>query len=821
MSAAQSTVLNEDVRAAVLDAEAGDDEAAHCLVCYSELTHIALTPCNHNEICATCHLRIRFLEKDMKCPICKAGNEQLIVDSRIDRKPLFSDYPLWGDDLGSNFFYRRDVGMFFPTRYYETEIEPLFGYHCTFPKCKYKGLTLEPEPAAKADDEVDEFDNDRELQQQQQSTKKHNRRTPLRALQDHLRVKHRATLCQLCVDHNRDFVARLPRFTPTQLKKHLKEGDGPGSGFNGHPMCKFCAPTRFYDVTHLHQHLLKDHYKCHLCDQAGLQNQFFRDYKHLERHFDRKHFLCHNPQCLQARFIVFSNEIDLRHHERTVHGATSTNAKIQLEFKVRRTGTEGLDSNQQAPTEQDFNFGLDGEAFVPDDLPRGVRPAANDRSNDSAFGGGRSSEHLLHPLHVQRTAQLRERAAEMQAATRAANEPEAFPRLNSAEDLAAVAAEEADTNTNFRVGWTSGSGTMQRIAMKKKNAGQVTAEDFPSLPTTSRPKVSNTRLRAGLGSSGRTNQRQISARPAASQSSVAAASWGGTSSARHTAVDHASVQKFPSLGGSARAVNRTINRKANLTADNFPSLGPAPTRAASGDLAKRIKSGAEKATPQQYQKPKAPPLNSQTDFPAPPTSSTAGYANVRQRLLNQPKASTIPVNENVSVDDMKTSMGTIRYKQLKNLTKQFALAQIAPSAYVDEAATLFDQGTADSDFWDFLPALVTSSPNPEASEEGLRYMETLRNPPRKPTGSVPKSKFVVPGKKKNAWGGTGGASTVVRNSKAGAAAAAAANAKPVQGTATKYMAKQNKLQKQQQQQAAGGKKKKKQKDELRQLAFGK
>ena len=89
MSAAQSTVLNEDVRAAVLDAEAGDDEAAHCLVCYSELTHIALTPCNHNEICATCHLRIRFLEKDMKCPICKAGNEQLIVDSRIDRKPLF------------------------------------------------------------------------------------------------------------------------------------------------------------------------------------------------------------------------------------------------------------------------------------------------------------------------------------------------------------------------------------------------------------------------------------------------------------------------------------------------------------------------------------------------------------------------------------------------------------------------------------------------------------------------------------------------------------------------------------------------------------
>ena len=66
----------------------------------------------------------------------------------------------------------------------------------------------------------------------------------------------------------------------------------------------------------LHEHLNKEHYKCHICDKQGKPNQFFKDYTRLERHFDRDHYLCHDGQCLSARFVVFENEIDLRAHEK-------------------------------------------------------------------------------------------------------------------------------------------------------------------------------------------------------------------------------------------------------------------------------------------------------------------------------------------------------------------------------------------------------------------------------------------------------------------------------------------------------------------------
>ena len=67
--------------------------------------------------------------------MCKHVNEQLIVDddSFYDSKQ-FKDYPMWGNELGANFVYKEDVGMFFPREHYEQDILPLFGYACT--SCK-------------------------------------------------------------------------------------------------------------------------------------------------------------------------------------------------------------------------------------------------------------------------------------------------------------------------------------------------------------------------------------------------------------------------------------------------------------------------------------------------------------------------------------------------------------------------------------------------------------------------------------------------------------------------------------------------------------
>jgi hypothetical protein len=128
--------------------DSDDHGNQHCLVCYSDLMYYAVTPCEHNEICAVCHLRLRFLHSDTKYPVCKATNEKIIEDPHNSTdgngdgkkgKP-FTEYPIWGDHLGDDFVYEQDVGMFFPLDYYHEVIQPLFGHHCTLPSCTYDGM---------------------------------------------------------------------------------------------------------------------------------------------------------------------------------------------------------------------------------------------------------------------------------------------------------------------------------------------------------------------------------------------------------------------------------------------------------------------------------------------------------------------------------------------------------------------------------------------------------------------------------------------------------------------------------------------------------
>ena len=68
------------------------------------------------------------------------------------------------------------------------------------------------------------------------------------------------------------------------------QGD-PKLGQAGHPRCEFCK-TRFYDAAQLHDHLVKDHYSCHICERQGILHKYYRDYTDLERHFRSGHFLC-------------------------------------------------------------------------------------------------------------------------------------------------------------------------------------------------------------------------------------------------------------------------------------------------------------------------------------------------------------------------------------------------------------------------------------------------------------------------------------------------------------------------------------------------
>ena len=860
-----TTALTPETRQLVLQEEqqhGDDDEPHHCLVCYDVLHYATKTPCQHDEICGVCHLRIRYLHQDKKCPICKTENAQVIVDvpNTIDNieettsttdggaqqqqqhhHKTFQEYPIWGDDLGSDFHYQEDVGMFFRKEYYETEIRPLFGYHCTEPHCDYDGQSSDKNISTTQED------GGAAASKSKGSAKN----TPIRGLQDHLRVKHRKALCQLCVDHQRDFVARLPRFTPNQLKHHLNKGDGKGSAFKGHPLCEFCRPKRFYDLNYLHQHLNKEHYKCHVCEQQGLANQFFKNYKSLEKHFDTSHFLCHDVQCLQARFVVFSNELDLRHHERQVHGGTSTgSSKIQLEFRVRR---QTASTSDEAPSDADFNYNLDGQAFVPENLPQTA-------ANATAAATSSPSDVALHPLHVQRTAQLREQAAEWRQANEVA--VEAFPSLEAAR---AENGNSANTgNAPLLVGWASGA-TLSRVG-RQPNVGAVTEEAFPSLgPSESSSKKAGGRPLTGATAKLRANTNNNNRQFAAMRQAAAAptSSW-GTAGAAST--PGASSSSFVTT--SAVASGNT-NRQANLTADNFPSLGPG---SAVGRPQPYAAANAFFRQQQQQQK-KAPSLNSAADFPPPPSASHK--STVRDRVMGNRGAPAVS-NANIlqgpaagpsrsakaTVGDMKATLGSVKYKELKRMTGEFAEGSLDSQGYVDMAASLFDRGYADADFWKFIPTLLSSCPNEYEAQRALQYMENLKRmknaaanaeynaraaapvaaapsggkaPLGKPAPTARASAPALGRGKKNAWG-TGPAPSVTKATPAAlSVAAAASSSTPATGSATKFMAKEAKQQSWQQANAGsnnnnnannnsnkGGKKKKgKQKNELRDLAFGK
>jgi hypothetical protein len=695
-------------------------EHHHCLICYSPNLHLqrGITPCNHDSICASCHLRLRSLLDDKKCPICKAQNEQIIIDvdldPKVDQHKLFEQYETWGEDLGPTFTFREDVGMFFPISYYQTHVIPLFSLGCNVGHCKFTN-----------GEDLHDYENNSYSTATATTAAATATTTPgsLKDLKEHLATKHHPPLqlCDLCVEHKRDFVSRLPRYTAHQLKEHYKYGDvgarhtktqsNPNNtNMKGHPMCNFCAPLRFYDLTELHKHLHRDHYECFVCKKLDKPLQFFRDYNKLNLHFDREHYLCKFPECLAARFIVFANDIDLKAHERDVHGqgyssGHGRSTKIQMEFRVRGTGRDGsgIATPQQAPNmEEDFAYGLDGEVFVPPSL---------EESN-----GNTRQEYepeITHGPHADRTQFLREEARrrrEELGITSGGNNPsaEAFPTLSNS----------STASGEHFMGWAREGGAA--AAIRGRNHTELNEENFPSLggPSQTRESAATSKLRATrpLATSGALHGAALS-RPFAN----AAAS---TRSSNF-------VSNSNSISSTPYAA---INSRANLSADNFPSLSGASSSSAN-------KYAAAQSYRNTASQSNGMNLNLDQHFPVASLSSqaktakksvfdkkvpaVAGFDNVLQ--FPSISSSNRATNDGAAqIDGMKLVLGQAKYKDLKKLTKRFAAGDIDPESYISSTANLFEQGVKDPSFWDFIPDLVSSVPNKSYVKRAQHYMENLR-----------------------------------------------------------------------------------------------
>ena len=54
-------------------------EVPICWVCCDNLDFYAVGVCGHNDMCLKCACRLRLLNKDFRCPICKTDLQRILI----------------------------------------------------------------------------------------------------------------------------------------------------------------------------------------------------------------------------------------------------------------------------------------------------------------------------------------------------------------------------------------------------------------------------------------------------------------------------------------------------------------------------------------------------------------------------------------------------------------------------------------------------------------------------------------------------------------------------------------------------------------------
>ncbi|CDO94821.1 unnamed protein product [Kluyveromyces dobzhanskii CBS 2104] len=250
----------------------GKDENSSnvCLICAEELRIIAVSPCNH-PTCHKCCLRQRALYEKKQCLFCRTEVEDIIFTDKLKENYEHLNKKAKLDLKNEKF------GIRFTSKGVMDEAMKLLKFVSPF------------------GDEDKDFGS-------------------FKKLNEFLKQEHNKTLCMLCAGHKRAFPSELKVMTVKQLKVHESRGD-PRDGFKGHPMCGFCTGKRFYSDDELYKHMKLTHERCHICDQIDpSQPQYFKNYEDLFEHFRSAHYICSVPSCLDAKFVVFGDELDLRAH---------------------------------------------------------------------------------------------------------------------------------------------------------------------------------------------------------------------------------------------------------------------------------------------------------------------------------------------------------------------------------------------------------------------------------------------------------------------------------------------------------------------------
>ncbi|KAK9456381.1 hypothetical protein V1511DRAFT_278381 [Dipodascopsis uninucleata] len=426
-----------------------------CFICAEPVKYSAVSPCNHRS-CHICALRMRALYKTNACVHCRTSQEKIIFT--IDNSKRYEDYTKQ-DIVASD----SKLGIDFDRLEIQEDTKRLLQLTCPDKKC----------------DTV--CQNWTELRR-------------------HVREVHHRSMCQLCTRNKKVFTHEHKLYTAKALAKHERTGDE--EGFTGHPECQFCK-DRYYSVDELRVHYRERHERCHICDKHLVGNsepQYFFDYQSLEQHFKTEHFLCPAASCLEKKFVVFEDEIDLKAHQLSEHpnmlgsGKSARLVETNFHFGVGHqssavNGSSGQSRRQNGRRNNRIGFG----SQLSSDFDRlHVNNDLNSRTNDPVRSN--SSSDLIQFRHQI----LDERAASH--LNRDSPKYSEFRRLNTAYKDSDIQAKELisgylnifDTDSNEMTIIIHEFAELFNDEKPKKDAilsawsdWRARNEDYPELPTTS------------------------------------------------------------------------------------------------------------------------------------------------------------------------------------------------------------------------------------------------------------------------------------------------------------------------------------------------
>lgn len=271
-------------------------EDEQCIICAERIKYAALTPCNHTT-CHKCTFRQRSLYERNTCLICRSENDKIIITELIDK-----DYDEISADQITGFDEKYRIE--FTQDYVQKDTLALLENTCSI--CR-----------------------------QQQTFPE------FKQLIDHAKEIHGKYYCLICSKFKKAFIPELPLYSYKQLQRHQSEGDGNGNGtgtgndtetgFKGHPECKHCHGKRFYSEDELNVHIRDRHERCHICDQSNPKTaDYYKNYDTLYIHFTKAHYVCSVASCIEKRFVVFRDDLDLTAHMLKEHGGLNNGQRVVI-----------------------------------------------------------------------------------------------------------------------------------------------------------------------------------------------------------------------------------------------------------------------------------------------------------------------------------------------------------------------------------------------------------------------------------------------------------------------------------------------------------